>query len=254
MRNAFTIAQRDFKSYFKSPIAYIIIAAFLVIMGITFFLSMSQFNMRNMQFQQFNMGKSLSITDGIIRPVFGQMNVILLILLPFVTMRLFAEEKKMHTIELLLTAPVTLAEIVLGKFLASFYLLAIMLGCTLVYPIVLFIFGNPDPGPVFTNYLGLLLVGSGYLAVGVFASSVTENQIVAGALTFGTLFVLWLLSWVAQFVGPELSGFFNGISIIGHWHNFFQGVIVWADVFYYFSLVFIALYLTHAVLDSYRWR
>src|SRR3954467_14107479 len=138
LKNVWTIARKDFRAYFTSPIAYIVIAGFLVIMGWMFFFNLSHFNLQNMQHQQFNMGKGVSITDGIIRPLYGNMNVIFLFLVPFITMRLFAEERKQHTIELLMTSPITLTQSILGKFLSSFLLVAIMLGLTIVYPITLF--------------------------------------------------------------------------------------------------------------------
>src|SRR3954470_19847694 len=143
MRNIWTIARRDFRTYFTSPIAYIVIASFMVIMGWMFFFNLSHFNLQNLQYQQFHTGKGVTITDGIIRPLYGNMNVIFLFLVPFITMRLFAEEKKLHTIELLMTSPVSLLEIILGKFLSSFFLIAVMLALTIVYPVVLFATGNP---------------------------------------------------------------------------------------------------------------
>ena len=158
MKNIWTIAWRDFKSYFTSPIAYILIAGFLAIMGWMFFFNLSYFNQQNLQAMQMNLGKGVSITDGIIRPLFGNMNVVLLFLVPFITMRLLAEERKNSTIQLLLTAPVTLAEIIAGKFLSSLLLVAVMLGLTLAYPIVLFTTGNPDPGPIAMAYLGTILL------------------------------------------------------------------------------------------------
>src|SRR5689334_19871094 len=119
IRNIWTIARRDFKAYFTSPIAYIIIAGFMLIMGWMFFFNLEHFFQQNMQYQQFNFGKGVSITDGIVRPLYGNMNVIFLFLVPFITMRLFAEERKLHTIELLMTAPVTLTEMIIGKFLSA---------------------------------------------------------------------------------------------------------------------------------------
>ncbi len=127
MRNVWTIARRDFRIYFASPIAYIVIALFLFIMGWMFFNSLNHYFLQNLQYQQFNMGKGTSITDGIVRPLYGNMNVVLLFLMPFITMRLIAEERKQHTIELLLTSPVSLTQIILGKFLASFCLVFVLI-------------------------------------------------------------------------------------------------------------------------------
>jgi ABC-2 type transport system permease protein len=254
MRNIWTIARRDFRAYFTSPIAYIVIAGFLGIMGWMFFFNLSHFNMQSMQFQQMNMGKAPSITDGIIRPLYGNMNVIFLFLVPFITMRLFAEERKQHTIELLMTSPVTLTEIVLGKFLSSFLLVAVMLTMTLVYPIVLMLTGNPDKGPIIASYIGTLLLASCYLSLGVLFSSVTENQIVAGALTFAAGLFFWLVSWASQAAGPVWSDVLTYLSLITHYNNFSQGLINSSDVLFYCSFIGIGLFLTHRVLDSFRWR
>jgi ABC-2 type transport system permease protein len=254
MKNIWTIALRDFRSYFTSPIAYIVIAGFLVIMGWMFFFNLSHFNLQNLQYQQFNMGKGATITEGIVRPLYGNMNVIFLFLVPFITMRLFAEERKQHTIELLMTSPVTLTQIILGKFLSSYMLVAIMLALTIVYPVVLFLTGNPDLGPIATSYLGTLLLAGCYLSLGVLFSSLTENQIVAGALTFAAGLFFWLISWAQQAAGPVWSEVLQYLSLIQHYNNFSQGMIDSSDVVFYFSFIGVGLFLTHRVLDSFRWR
>lgn len=254
IKNTWTIAQRDFKAYFTSPIAYIVIAGFMLIMGWMFFFNLSHFNMQNMQYQQFNMGKGVSITDGIIRPLYGNMNVIFLFMVPFITMRLFAEEKKQHSIELLMTSPVSLAEIVLGKFLSSFLLLVVMLSLTVVYPIVLFATGNPELGPIVTSYIGTLLLSSCYLSIGILFSSVTENQIVAGALTFAAGLFFWLVSWATQAAGPVWGEILTYLSLISHYNNFGSGMLNTSDIFFYLSFIGVGLFLTHRVLDSFRWR
>jgi ABC-2 type transport system permease protein len=254
MRNILIIARRDFRAYFTSPIAYIVIAGFLVIMGWMFFFNLSHFNAQNLQYQQFNMGKAASITDGIIRPLYGNMNVIFLFLVPFITMRLFAEERKLHTIELLMTAPVTLAQIILGKFFSSLLLVIVMLAFTLVYPIVLFATGNPELGPIVTSYIGTLLLSGCYLSLGILFSSLTENQIVAGALTFAAGLFFWLVSWATQAAGPVWSDVLMYLSLISHYNNFSQGLLNSSDVLFYLSFIGIGLFLTHRVLDSFRWR
>ncbi len=252
--NIWTIARRDFRNYFTSPIAYIVIAGFLGIMGWMFFFNLSYFNYQNMQYNQMNAGKAASITDGIIRPLYGNMNVIFLFLVPFITMRLFAEERKLQTLPLLLTAPLTLTEIILGKFFSAFLLVCSMLGLTLVYPIVLIACGNPDIGPIFTSYVGTLLLASCYLSIGVLFSSMTENQIVAGALTFAAGMFFWLISWATQSAGPVWGEILQYLSLIGHFSNFSQGLLSSSDVVYYLSFIGIGLFITHRVLDSYRWR
>ncbi len=253
IRNVWTIARRDFRAYFTSPIAYIVIAAFMFIMGWMFFSIMDHFLMESMRFQQMN-PKGMSLDEGIIRPLYGNMNIIFLMLLPFVTMRLFAEERKQHTIELLLTSPVSLWQLVLGKFLSSVLLLAIMLGLTLAYPLFLAIYGNPDMGAVSAAFLGTFLLGCCYLALGVLCSSVTENQIVAGALTFASGLFFLVISWASFRAGPVWSDVFTYLSVVSHFTNFLQGMINTSDLVYYVSFIGIGLFLTHRVLDSYRWR
>lgn len=254
MGNIWTIAKRDLKSYFTSPVAYVVAAIFLGIMGWMFFWNLSNFNAQNLQYQQYNMGKGVSIADGIVRPLFGNMNVIFLFLVPFITMRLFAEERKLHTLELLMTAPVTNWQIILGKFLSSFLLVSVILAITLVYPIILFVTGNPDPGPIVTSYIGTLFMFSSYLAVGLLCSSLTENQIIAAVLTWGILLFFWLIAWAAQNAGPVWTDVIQHLSLISHYSNFSRGIIDTTDVVFYLSFIGLGLFLTQRVLDSFRWR
>jgi ABC-2 type transport system permease protein len=253
MNNIWTIARKDFRTYFSSPIAYIVIASFLLIMGWMFFFNLQHFALESMKYQQMT-GKGMTITEGIIRPLYGNMNVIFLFLVPFITMRLFAEEKKQHTIELLMTSPITLTEIVLGKFLSSFFLVFIMLSFTIVYPLVLFATGSPELGPIVTSYIGTLLLACCYLAIGILFSSVTENQIVAGALTFAAGLFFWLVSWATQSAGPVWGEVLTYLSLISHYNNFGMGLLNTSDIIYYLSFTGVGLFLTHRVLDSYRWR
>jgi ABC-2 type transport system permease protein len=252
--NTWTIARRDFRAYFTSPMAYIVITAFVFIMGWMFYNNLYHFSMQNLQFQGMNMGRGPSLTDGLVKPLYGNMNVIFLLMTPFITMRLFAEERKQHTIELLMTSPVTLAEIVLGKFLSAFGLVLVMMLLTAVYPITLALAGNPDLGPVLTSAVGTLFLASCIVAVGVFCSSVTENQIVAGVLTFVIVLFIWLISWASQLTGSVIGDILNYLSLISHYNNFGQGLLNTTDVFYYLSFIGMWLFLTHRVLDSYRWR
>ena len=254
LKKAWIIAWKDYKTYFTSPIAYIMIAGFLAIMGWMFFFSLSHFAVAALQYKQMGMGKPTSITDGIVRPLYGNMNVIFLFLVPFITMRLFAEEKKQQTIQLLMTSPISLSEMIFGKYLSASLLIATMLLSTLVYPIVLWIYGNPDGGPIAMSYLGTFLLGNCYVATGILFSAMTENQIVAGALTFAAGLFLWLINWASQSAGPVFSDFLDYMSLIQHYNNFSQGILDSTDVIFYISFIFLGLFLTHRVLDSYRWR
>jgi ABC-2 type transport system permease protein len=254
LRNIRAIACKDFRSYFTSPIAYIVMAGFLVIMGWMFFFTVAYFNEQNLQFQQYNMGKSISITDGILRPLFGNMNVILLFIIPFLTMRLIAEEKKNQTLPLLMTSPVSLLDIILGKFLSSWCFVGVLLLGTGIYMVILKIFGNPDLGPILTAYLGTFLMSGALVAVGLFLSATTENQIVAGVLTFAAGLFFWLINWASNSAGAVWGDILTYLSLINHFGQFSQGILNTTDIFFYLSFIFVGLFLTHRVLDTYRWK
>lgn len=254
MKKAWIIAWKDFKTYFTSPIAYVVTGMFLLIMGIMFFSNLSHFNMMNMQSKQFNAGKGVSITDGILRPTYGNMNVIFLFMVPFITMRLFAEERKNQTIVMLMTAPIRLWELVVGKFLSCFMLIVVIYSLTLFYPFVLFLTANPDPGTVFATFIGTFLMVSCYISIGVMWSSTTENQIVAAALTLFTILLFWIISWPGQYAGNVTREILNYLSLISHFNDFSQGAIKLSDCVFYLSFTGVCLFLTHRILDSYRWR
>ena len=252
MRNIWTVAKRDFKSYFSSPVGYIVVFLFLFMTGFMFSESLKGY--ARMITSSQHPGRLPSLTEGLLRPNFGNMNVILLFVVPFITMRLFAEEKKQHTIELLLTSPASLMEIVFGKFFSSLLLIGVMLGFTLIYPITLLSIGNAELGPIFSSYLGTLLLASCYISLGVFFSATTDNQIVAAALGFFSILFFWLVSWGAESAGPVWGEVLQYLSLINHFNNFGQGVIATTDVVYYLSFTGFGLFLTHRTLDSYRWR
>lgn len=253
MKNVFLIAKKDLKMYFSSPIAYIVISVFLLLMGWMFFNLLSFYQQQMAQFAAISMGNKPTVADGILRPLFGNMNVILLFVAPFITMRLLAEERKDHTVELLFTAPIKPLTIIMGKFLSALGLISIMLGLSIVYPIVLFFAGKPDYGVILGCYLGLFFVSSTYVAVGLFWSSVTENQIVAAVLSFGTLLFFWLISWASHQAGPVWSDVLTHLSIIGHYSNFAQGTIDTSDIIYYLSFIGFGIFLTHTSFDSNQW-
>lgn len=254
MKAIWIIAKRDLKSYFSSPIAYIVIAVFTGVMGWMFFNIIQHFHTMNAQYQSFNMGKGGNLTDHVVRPLYGNLNVIILFLVPFITMRLFAEERKMHTIELLMTSPITLWQLVIGKYLSALLLVGSMLAISIIYPIVLLITGNPDFAPILTSYFGILFLFGSYIAVGILFSAATENQIVAGVLTFGANLFFWLVAWGAQSAGPIWGDILKYLSVIQHYEDFGKGVINTTDVLFYLSFIGTGLFLTHRVLDSYRWR
>jgi ABC-2 type transport system permease protein len=196
----------------------------------------------------------VSVNDSIIRPLLGFAGTIGLFLIPMITMRLFAEEKRTGTIELLLTSPVTDIEIILGKWLGALMLYACVLLMSIVNVALLFAWGKPDLKPVLVAYLGLALQGGCLLAIGTFISTTTRNQIVAGGVTFFTCLLLWLLSWFTAFDSTVPAQVVNYLSIVTHFENFGKGVLDLKDVVFYISFIFFALFATSRSMESLRWR
>jgi ABC-2 type transport system permease protein len=236
MKNMIFIAQKELHAYFASPMAYVVIAAFLAIMG--FFFSLIVYITR----------------EASLGGVFANMGVILLFVAPALTMRLLAEEERSGTIELLLTLPVRDWEVVVGKFLASLAVYAVMVGLTLYYPLLLLKLGNPDAGPIVSAYLGVLLLGGAFLSIGLFASALSRNQVVAALVGFGAMLILWLIDIAGSLFGPPFSDFVTYISMSGHYFDFLRGVIDTKDVAFYLSVVAASLFLSVQVLQLRRWR
>ena len=249
------VFKKEMRLFFGSPVAYVVFTFFLLISGWFFsqiFLYYSDISMRS--FMQPGMAQSLNITESVMRPLFTNMSVVLLFFMPMLTMRLFAEEKKSGTMELLLTYPVRDGEVLAGKFLAAEALYVILLGLTLVYPGLIAYFTRIEWGPILTGYLGLVLTGATFLAVGVLISSLTENQIVAGFGTFGVLLGLWIIGWGSESAGGNLRAVLQYLSITEHMDTFSRGLIDTKDLVYYLSAIALALFLTLRSLDSKRWR
>lgn len=259
MRNFLAIYTKELKSYFVSPVAYVIAGVFLFLSGYLFRNILMQFNMVCLQFAQraqFMQGQMppLNLNEWVITQFFGVMDFIWLLVVPMLTMRLFAEEKKSGTIELLMTSPVSTTQILLGKFFACLTLYTAIVALTLIYCVILEIYGSPDWGPIFTAYIGYILLGGTFIGVGILASALTENQIVAVLVSFGLLLLLWLIDFSASFAGPTAAKILQYISIVGHLQDFQRGVIDSKDVVFYLTFTFFCLFLTTRVLESRRWR
>lgn len=254
MRNVWIVAKKDLRSYFTSPIAYLVMAVFSAIMGYMFFSLLKLYVLQSMQFEQMRFGRGPNITDNLIRPIYGNMNVVLLFIVPFITMRLFAEEKKNNTIELLLTAPVKMGQIVLGKYLSALLFVLVLLLLTLPYPIALGFAVQPDWSVIAMCYLGTVLMIGTYVAIGVLCSSLTENQIVAGALTFGTILFFWIIKWASYNSSPFWSDLLSYLSIVDHFEDFSRGVFNTKDLVFFGSAIGLWLFLTYKNLESYSWR
>jgi ABC-2 type transport system permease protein len=248
------VYKKELRLYFTSPVAYVILTTFLLIAGYFFFSIFSFFTRASMQMAMNpQMGRDLNVSDAVLRPLFANVSIILLLLLPLVTMRLFAEERRSGTIELLLTYPVRDGAVLAGKYLAALTLYGVMVAGMLAYPVMLVSFTRVEWGPLATGYLGLLLMGAMFLAVGLFASSLTENQVVAALVTFGVLLMLWIISWAAEFASGPLATVLTHLSIPEHNDSFAKGVLDTKDVIYFLNFTALALFLALRSLESRRW-
>jgi len=254
MRNIWIICQKELRSYFSSPVAYLLLTMFALIFGFFFWNSVGYFNMMGLESQMRGQAFPMSVNEYVIRPLLSNISVIGLFFIPMITMRLFAEEKRMGTIELLATSPIRDMEVIIGKWLAAVMLYAVLLLFTAVNFAFLFKYGNPDWRPMAMGYLGLLLQAGGLLAVGTFISTLTKNQIIAGAATFGVCLMLWVLEWVAGYETATWAKVLAYMSVITHYESFGKGVLDTKDAVYYVSLIFLGLFLTSRSLESLRWR
>jgi ABC-2 type transport system permease protein len=254
MGNILAIAQKEAKSYFESPIAYVVIGLFALLFGYFYVAILNFFIQQSMQGGQFGMPAPVNVNQQMIRPLLLNTTVVLLFVLPMITMRTYSEEKRSGTIELLLTSPITDFQIILGKFFGALALYATMLAVTGVYVGILFFFGNPEWKPILTAYLGLLLMGSCFISIGLLVSSLTKNQIVAGMITFGVFLLLWIVDWIGSMAGPTFEPVVSYLSITQHFDDFAKGVIDTKHLLYYLSFITFGLFLTSKSVDSERWR
>ena len=255
MRNTLAIADKEVRSYFASPIAYIIIGLFALLFGFFFYVYLMAFDRQSQQMMQFGGGGGgANINQMMIRGLFQNAAVIILFVMPMITMRTYSEEKRSGTIELLLTSPVSDLQIILGKYFGALTLYATMLLVTMIYMGILFWIGEPEWRPIATGYLGLLLMGGCFLSAGLLISSLTKNQIVAGFLTFATFLMLWIINWPGEYSGPTTRDLLNYLSITQHFDDFARGVIDTKDIVYYLSFITFGLFLTAKSVDSERWR
>ncbi len=242
--NFYPIFKKELRSYFTSLIAYVVLAVFLVLAGYYFYTDLALFVL---------WGGS-SVQEGLWQYLFHDIRLILLFTIPLLTMRLFSEEKKLGTIELLFTYPFRDIEILLGKYLACLTVFSIMLGFTVLYPILLAIVYQVELGPLIASYLGMFLLGSAFISCGIMVSSLTENQIVAALVTSGIILTFWFIDWNEAAVSPSVAVVLHHLSFFEHFYNFVRGVIDTKDIIYFILFNFFFLFLTLRSLESRRWR
>jgi ABC-2 type transport system permease protein len=260
MRSLYAIYRKEMGHYFVSPIAYVAVGFFLILAGIFFDSDLSQaidYAMQTqMQGMQFGAPQPFDVPSQVMRAFFSVLAIVFLLFLPMLTMGTYAEERKRGTMELLMTSPVTELQIVLGKFLASLTLFAAMLIPTASYMIYMFLHSDPALPwrMLLAAYLGVLLFGASLIALGSFISSLTENQIVAGVITFAGFLFLWILESTTHSSGSVVGEVLQYLSVIGHYQDFTQGVIDTTALIYYGSFIFLFVFLTVRSVDSMRWR
>jgi ABC-2 type transport system permease protein len=259
LRNVAALVEKEWRHYFGSPIAWVALTIWTLLFGLFHVVVLRAFLVYSMQsssHSEFGGGPKLSLNDLVIGHVLQNMAVVALFITPMLTMRLFAEEKKQGTMELLATAPITAMQIIFGKFLGALSLFALMIVAGLLNFVVLWQYTtvSPEWKPVATGALGLLLLSACFIAVGLFISTLTRNQIVAGTLTFGVLLGFWILGWVGEPTSGPLLQVVTYLGLLPHLEQLMKGVVELKDIVFYLSFVAFGLFLAHQSVESQRWR
>ena len=257
MRNTLAIAGREVRSYFSSPVAYVLLAAFLALAGYFFYALLTAFNqalalytmMRNPEaLQRFN------LNEMVIRPLLHNMSVLLIFIIPALTMRMFPEEKRAGTYELLLTSPLRVSEIVLGKFLGGLALVLLMVALSGVFGGLLLMYGNPEVPLMLAGYLGLALMATVFLAIGTLVSSFTDNVVIAYVGSLFALLVLYTVGWLGETLQGGGAELIKYLSITDHFQELTKGIIDTRELVYFATLLVVSLFLTQRSVESVRWR
>jgi ABC-2 type transport system permease protein len=249
------VFKKEMRLYFSSPIAYVVFAIFTLVAGWFFYNVFAFYALISMQ-SAMNpmMARDMSVTEGVVRPLFQNISVILLFLMPLLTMRLFAEERKLGTLELLWTFPVRDRQLLAGKFLAALAIYLGMLAATTIGPLILYALHPFSPAPVLAGYAGMVLLGTAFIACGTAASAVTESQVVAAMLTYGVLVFSWFATWNEAAIAARIAPLLLQLSLFDHFYGFAQGVIDSRDVVYLLAFAALFLFLALRALGARAWR
>lgn len=251
----FAIYRRELSYFFNSIVAYVVIMIFVLLGGYFFYNLVAFFNLLSVRaLQNPAAAARLSVTQGVLQPLFGNLSVAMLLIIPLLTMRLLAEERKSGTAELLFTYPISDWDAILGKYLATGTVFVTMLALTGLFPLMLSRHVDLEWGAVASSYTGLFLLGMAFIAMGLFFSSISENQVVAGILTFGCALLFLIIGWITPFVSQTMAQVVAQLSILKHFDNFSKGVIDTNDLVYYANFSAFFLFLCSRILDSNRWR
>ncbi|MEJ2365781.1 MAG: ABC transporter permease subunit [Deltaproteobacteria bacterium] len=255
MKGFLVVYRKELHRFFASPIFYVVAFIFLALVGYFFYSSVAYYSLLSFQAgtNPF-LSEQLNLTDMVLEPFFGSISIVLLLMVSLITMRLFAEEKKIGTVELLFTYPISDRGAVLGKFTAGVTIQLLLLLGTFPAMLLLEVLTTPPWATILGGYVGLFLMSSSFVSLGLLASSLTENQIIAAAIAFGALLLLWIIGWSESLVGPTLGSFFKYISLLSHYNNFAKGILDSRDVLFYFLFILFFLFTTLRVLESRQWR
>lgn len=254
MKNTWIICRRELNSYFSSPIAWLLLTVYAIVFGWFFWNMLNAFLEFSMESQMMGQAQTMNINEQIVRPLLGNTAFLEIFFVPLISMRLFAEEKRNGTIELLATSPVRDIEIIVGKWLAALLLYGWLLVFTGLNFAFLFRYGHPDVKTMAVAYLGIILQVGALLAIGAFLSTLTKNQIIAGTMTFVVCLMLWIFNWVSSYNSATWATVLSYISVLPHSESFGRGVIESKDAVYYLSAIFLGLFLTSRSMESLRWR
>jgi ABC-2 type transport system permease protein len=255
MKGFFPVYRKEMYRLFASPIFYVVAFIFLALAGFFFYSAVTYYSLASFQAGRNPfMAQQLNLTQMVLEPFWGSVGIVLLLMVPLITMRLFAEEKKTGTVELLLTYPISDRGAVLGKYFAALSVVALMLAGTLPAMAVLGALTTLPWATIFSGYLGLFLMSSAFVSFGLFASSLTRSQIIAAAGSFGALLLLWIVGWAQPLAGPTLGSVLAYLSLLGHFENFSKGVLDSRDFLFYLLFVVLFLFASLRVLESRHWR
>jgi ABC-2 type transport system permease protein len=259
MRNYLAILEKELKSYFLSPVAYVVLGLFVAAAGLYFYILVMWFDRVSMQSMMYaqqyrQMPPPLNVNLEVIQRLLGFVATVALLVIPGLTMRLFAEEKRQGTMELLATSPLTNWQITLGKFSSALLFFSAMLLATGIFVGLLFFYGKPELGPILSGYLGLLLVGGCFIALGMLCSAFTENQILAIVSAFFVNLLFLIIGILADFVGTTAANFFSAISPLLRFDDFSKGILDTKHIIFYLSFIFGGIFLTYVTVESARWR
>ena len=257
MRNVLTIAGKELRSYFSSPVAYVLIAAFLALGGYFFFALLTAFNQTLQIYSMMRNPEMLSrfnLNQMVIAPLLHNLAVLLIFIVPAITMRMFPEEKRSGTYELLLTSPVRVGEIVFGKFLGGLVLVLLMVALSGLFGALLRAYGNPELPMMLVGYLGLALMATVFLALGTLISSFTDNVVIGYVGALFALLVLYTIGWLGETVQGVSGNLIRYVSITDHFQELTKGIVDTRDLVYFVTLVVVGLFLTQRSVESVRWR